>query len=280
MEQALSSGETVINPICPASVVEMNFNDDAGRKVRVIGINSDMADVAGRIALEGIPAGAELVYKGRNRVYAVDGSKGERLCVKCFRVPSLLNSYIYTNLRQGKARRSYENALLLKKLGIGTPEPFAYAEVKLRGRLRESYYICEMLPSENLRLWEEKPDCEPLLREFAHEMVKIHAAGVFFKDFSPGNALYTNYPGEGYRFYFVDLNRMEFGVKSRTKLMRNFRAINLSERETERLARLYAEAAGIDAAAAARDALGRLAAYKRSKKVHRFFKRIKKIFKS
>lgn len=227
------------------------------------------------VASGALPADARIVYKGRNRVFAICRG-GEWLCVKAFRKPSLLNSYVYTHLRESKAKRSFEFANRLLTMGICTPEPIAYAEVKRRGRLLESYYISRYVEAENMRQWEDKPDAEPLLRAFAAEMVKIHRCGVLHKDFSPGNVLYVGPADGSYRFMLIDLNRMEFGVNNRSKLMRNFRAINLEAEQTRRLARYYAEAAGLDVGQTVEEASRQLEAYLRSKRRHRA---LKKIFK-
>ncbi len=243
------------------------------RAVRISAAGEQYLDTAMEIAVAGMPDDAEIIYKGRNRVFKLTRN-GEELCVKAFRRPNFFNSYIYTNVRESKARRSFDNANTLLDNGIGTPEPKAWVECKSNGRLKESYYISKYIPTENMRQWEEKPDSDTLLREFAREMVKFHNAGIYHKDFSPGNALYTASGDGHYKFYFVDLNRMEFGVRKRKKLMRNFRAINLLEDETARLARIYAAEAGIDPEAAAREAIVNLNVYKASKARHRALKRI------
>ena len=66
------------------------------------------------------------IFQGRNRIYRATIG-GIDLTVKEFRVPSLANRIAYTFFRKGKARRSYDNAMTLGKLGIGTPEPIAPA---------------------------------------------------------------------------------------------------------------------------------------------------------
>ena len=78
------------------------------------------------------------------------------------------------------------------------------------------------------------------------QIVKLHQAGVWHKDFSPGNILYTGNAVDGYHFSYIDLNRMSFGISDRKKLMSMFRSINLNRAETERLGRYYALASGQD----------------------------------
>ncbi len=216
------------------------------------------------ITAGGLPEGAEIVYRARNTVYKM--LQGDRaVSVKAFRRPNFINKVIYATLRKGKARRSFENASCFASLGLGTPQPLGYGEVRQGCLVLESYYLSRHIQAQEMRHWEEKADCLPLLKAFAREMVKLHRANVLHKDFSPGNILYTGNAEEGYRFYYVDLNRMEFGVKSRKKLMSMFRSINLDEKETARLAELYARAAGEDIDKTVAEAVGCLNKYLKSR---------------
>lgn len=225
------------------------------------------------LAGNGVPDEARLLYKSRNRVLILRyGDKD--YCVKAFRCPSLPNSLIYTHLRDSKARRSFENSLRLIEMGFDAPAPGGYVEVRRNGRLRESYFVNDLVEGETIRDWEKRADAESLLDDFAAYMTRMHRAGVLHRDFSPGNFLVSRDEAGRRHFNVLDVNRMEFGVFGHDDLMRNFRAINLKPEETARLARKYAAAASLDAAETEREALGQLAAYQRSKVWHRFFKRL------
>ena len=102
---------------------------------------------------------------------------------------------------------------------------------------------------QNIRHWEtEVPDYKQMIRAFAAFTYGLHSKGVYHKDYSPGNILFTRDGAGKYHFYMVDINRMEFGVKDKRKLYRNFRCLNIdSEEETARVAREYASFAGLDA---------------------------------
>lgn len=226
----------------------------------------EIAPLALSIVNDGIPAGARLLYHARNSVYAYRLPDGTSVNIKSFRPPSLPNAYIYRHLRSSKAERSFTNSIRMAELGFHTPEPLAYIEVSRRGRLYESYYICRQLDdADDLRRWEDKPDAEPLLRALAEEMKRLHSAGVLHKDFSPGNVLYRRRDGE-YRFYLIDVNRMRFDVHDRRSQLGMFAVVNIdSEAETRRLARYYAEAAGIDPEMCAEHAAHLLRSYKKRK---------------
>lgn len=197
------------------------------------------------IATNGVPADAVEIYRARNRVYTLQ-REGITLNIKAFKVASFPNNYIYTTLRRSKARRSMENARQLMAEGFHTPDPVAWIEVRDGARLKQSYYISIQLDNAaDMRCWQDNPAAMAALPAMAHLLAHLHHKGVWHKDFSPGNILWTLTPDHGYRFYLIDLNRMRFGVHNRKRQMSNFAAINIeSEAETAHLARLYAEAYG------------------------------------
>ncbi len=199
-----------------------------------------MRGLAAEIARRGMPGGAQVIYDERNRLFRVRHG-GEPYIVKAFRRPNAVNSLAYTTVRQSKARRSFDNALRLCALGIDTPRPAAYMEVRSGLRLRESYYICRDVASPQIRHWERRPDSAQMLDAFAADIVRLHAMGVWHKDFSPGNILVEG-TCPPYRFYYIDLNRMCFSVSSRKKLMGMFGRMHDLEEPVRGLARCYGRA--------------------------------------
>ena len=162
-------------------------------------------------------------------------------------------------------------------MGFDTPDPVAYIEIHRGARLTRSYYICRQIDgAEDLRLWHLR-DAEamsPVLDALAQYMVRLHRAGVYHKDFSPGNILYRKENGV-YHFYLIDINRMIFGVHSRKRLMDNFSRIDIESPEaTADLARRYAIAAGISPEDTGTKALQRLQGYLRGKRRRRKLKRL------
>lgn len=207
------------------------------------------------------PAGAREIYAGRNTLYRADVG-GIPIVVKEFRKPNAVNAYVYTTLRSSKAARSFENGMKMLSLGFLTPEPVAYGEIREGIKLKGSIYVSrELTGAREMRHWEELPEADTLLPAFAAEIVRLHRAGVWHKDFSPGNILFTGDPAKGYEFHYVDLNRMKFGEHSRKHLMSMLRSINLNPAETARIGRLYGEAAGEDPAKTEREALRQLDGY-------------------
>lgn len=220
----------------------------------------------------GFPDGSVIVYKERRnelRWFAVGSTA---VNVKAFKIPPFPNNFVYRSFRKSKARRSYENALELQRLGFLTPDPFGYSEIHhgigipgkfgLWPRLSRSYYVCRQLPFWPVRQWEDRPDIDRFLPAFAAEIARLHEKGVWFRDFSPGNILVEETKEGEYRFYYVDVNRTDFNVHDPFRLMQMFKSISFDDAWVEKLARAYARAAGKDPDATASSALAEAHRYR------------------
>ena len=185
----------------------------------------------------------EAIYSARNTIYRNDEC-GIDLTIKSFKIPHLFNRFIYTFFRKSKAQRSYEYATKLLEMGINTPQPIAYIETFSSGLLSRSYYVCRMIDSaNNVRHWETSPDRDKIIEGTARMMALLHCNYVWQRDFTPGNILYDN----DWNFYLIDINRMQFDVTSKRKLMSNFSGIHdESPEEIGKLARKYAQLTGND----------------------------------
>lgn len=208
-----------------------------------------------RLAHEGVPQGATEIYRARNRVYTCPTLPyGPVVCIKAFRAPAFPNNVVYTHLRPSKARRSYEYSQRLIDMGFDAPAPVAYVEVTRQGCLSRSYYVNVAVQGHNLREWETRPDAAGLVADLARYMVRLHRAGVFHKDFSPGNVLVTRDALGQRHFNLIDVNRMRFNEFDPRLMLCNFRCINLDRVQTALLAEAYGKAvveAGAEAGATA-----------------------------
>lgn len=207
----------------------------------------DVRVLVGEILADGMPADAVDIYKGRNRVTRLERC-GRQINIKAFRRPNLINRYVYGNLRKSKARRAFEHAVKLRRLGFDTPEPLAYIERGHGCRFTDSYFLSLQLEGfRDLRVIDDDDDREMLADRLGRLMARLHEAGVWMKDFSQGNILRRRV-GEGrdYELYLVDINRMEFGVTSRRKLMENFRTVTDDDSFFRILAAAYARHASLD----------------------------------
>lgn len=134
--------------------------------------------------------------------------------IKSFKVPHLINKIAYKYFRKSKARRSYEYANALLKVGIGTPSPIAFLESFSLLGLEKSYYASEHLTCDltyrELVEIPNFPDHDNILRQFTKFTFDLHEKGVEFLDHSPGNTLIKKVTENQYEFFLVDLNRMNF----------------------------------------------------------------------
>jgi Lipopolysaccharide kinase (Kdo/WaaP) family len=157
--------------------------------------------------------GQDFVIGKRNSIKIFDYQNGI-INIKSFRIPILINGFIYKYIRKSKAKRSFENAKFLLSKGIGTPKPIAFYENFKGIFLRESYYISEHMkpdfvfkdifaPPSNL-------DLDKILRGIARFSFELHENGIEFLDHTPGNSLVSIDSKGNYNFSLVDLNRMNF----------------------------------------------------------------------
>jgi len=162
--------------------------------------------------------------RGRNLIKSFH-VKGQNINVKSFKIPHLLNQFVYKYFRSSKARRSFEYAGILFDKNIGTPQPLAYFEYTTLFGLKKSYYFSQQinydLTFEDIRTTPRHPDYENILRQFTRFTFSLHENGIYHKDFSHGNTLIVKNK-DHYDFYLIDLNRMRFFELDLDARMRNF----------------------------------------------------------
>lgn len=193
-------------------------------------------------------AEGDVVVKGSRNTIKTNDLDGEKVNIKFFRKPGLLNSFIYSLIRPTKARRSFEYAQYLLKHHVLTPHPIAYIEEKAGGRLGSSYYICRHIDYDFTfrELIHDPlfPERELILEQFTAFTYRMHEAKINFLDHSPGNTLIVK-RGEGhYEFYLIDLNRMKFGDMSIEARMDNFKKLWPSRTMVKIIAKEYAALSG------------------------------------
>lgn len=189
----------------------------------------------------------ELVYEARNvlRRFSWDGVV---VVVKKYKVPLLVNRFIYGCLRKSKARRSFEYGHVLMEKGFRTPPPVAYIEMRRGGLFAESYLVTlnEDYPQMMRRFFCDESLTEEgkvVLRAFAVYTMRLHEAGVLHVDYSPGNIAFDEKEGE-VSFSLFDINRMRFGQFSRRTCLHNLCRITPSVVVLTYLAGEYARLRG------------------------------------
>ena len=178
-----------------------------------------------RQAIEDFESGGEVFIKGPRNTIKLFPLGEKQMNIKSFKVPNAVNKIAYRFFRKSKAQRSFQYAHTLVTRGIGTPYPIAFAEENSGVLFGKSYYISEHLESDltyrTLVQEPEYPDFENILRAFTRFTYSLHENHIEFLDHSPGNTL-IQAGEEGYKFFLVDLNRMNFRKLDFDGRMKNF----------------------------------------------------------
>lgn len=155
----------------------------------------------------------DVLHSARNTIWKFcDGDL--KIAVKKFR-NSFKTMFLYS-IRKSKARRSYENALLLMKRGDLTPEPIGYVESRgIMHTLLASWYLCEFKDSISL---DEAIDEYglPCIKQFALFVARLHENGIRHDDLNSTNVrVFIDSAGD-ISFALIDLNRMKIYESGKT----------------------------------------------------------------
>ncbi len=191
----------------------------------------------------------ESIHKARNELKIID-LNGIKCVVKSFKVPHFINRVAYSFFRDGKAKKSYINAIKLMELDVNTPEPIGIIEFFSAGLLNESYFISIYEPYDfTIReVFHHKVDEHTeILKQFVKFTYDIHQKGVWHVDYSLGNILITKQENNSYRFSLVDINRMEFKDIASLEGLKNFNKFwAKDENDLLIIAKEYAQLAKVD----------------------------------
>ena len=161
------------------------------------------------------------IHKARNEIKVLKHTQ-QKVVVKAFKVPHLLNRIVYSFFRKSKARKSYEYSVKISKF---VPKPIGYVEFYKGGLLHQSYFISEYFDYDfTIReplLDKDFPKREAIFRAFARFTLELHNAQIFHNDYSPGNVLIKEEEG-GFIFKIVDINRMSFFELDEKARAKNF----------------------------------------------------------
>ena len=181
----------------------------------------------------------------RNTIKEVEFNN-EIFVVKSYKVPSTINSFIYTYLKKSKTWRAYEYGLKIPQF---TPKVIARIE-NFNPRLTTSYLICEKFNADfNMQtpLFKQHPDKISILKQFAQFVFELHGNNIIHHDLSPGNVLIKkNKLGLGYQFQIIDINRMIFKVPKIKERAQNFSKLWASDEDLTTILKTYAEVANLD----------------------------------
>jgi len=210
-------------------------------------------------------ASSEVLYDERNKIKVVT-YEGQDYVVKSFKVPNLINRFVYRYFRPSKAKRSYEYSLKIgEQFG---PEAIAYIEEYKSFFLTKSYYISKRYDYDfTIRpvLLDETFDQsvrKQVLTELADFAYNLHENNILHNDFSYGNVLIkalsikdnkdvadtgagkkqgsnTSSPTQ-FEFRIIDVNRMQFKALSVDERLNNFARLSANDDAMEIIIRRYA----------------------------------------
>ncbi len=203
------------------------------------------------------PTLGECIYKARNELRKFS-YEGQSYVVKSYKIPLFVNRVAYTFFRSGKARRAYEYALKLRAMGIETPAPVAYIEIKRGGLLHRSYFVSENCPYPRMMRefdYDGIIGREDILKAFAAFTVDLHEKGVLHLDYSSGNILFDKRDDGSIAFSILDLNRMRFVTMTPKMCLANFNRFCHDEAVVRYVVGEYARLRGWDETASIDEAL-------------------------
>ena len=184
---------------------------------------------------------------GERNIIKILKFNGININIKAFKIPNIINQVVYSFFRKSKAQRSFEYAIELKNLGIGTPKPIAYFEYKSNSLFKKSFYVSEQqdcdLTYRELTTNFDYSDYDDMLRAFTRFTYNLHEKGIHFLDHSPGNTLIKK-KDKSYDFYLVDLNRMNFGPLDFETRIKNFAKLTIHKSMVEIMSDEYAKCIG------------------------------------
>ncbi|MEY8760608.1 lipopolysaccharide kinase InaA family protein [Chryseobacterium tongliaoense] len=220
-----------------------------------------------------------LIGPGSRNVVKIFEIDGKRYNFKSFKQHNIINRHVYKFYRKSKARRSFEYANFLLSKNFHTPNPAAYVEFHDFIGLTSSYYISEQLencvPLTEVLYNPHFSDRESIFREYASLMYNLHENGIEFLDNAPGNFLLKK-ENDTYKFYLVDLNRMNFhSIFPTDKRLRNFARLTTDLGIMKIISDEYSKLSGIPAEYCLKkinQASNRMILKRKIKKILKFYK--------
>jgi tRNA A-37 threonylcarbamoyl transferase component Bud32 len=187
------------------------------------------------------------IHKARNEIKVIP-FEGLSLVVKSFKVPNFINQIAYSYIRDGKAKKSYLNAIKLSNLDVNTPNPIAYIEFYKNGLLKESFYLSlEFIYDFTIaHIRDNQPEYkEEVLEQFGKYTYEIHKKKVWHSDYSGGNVLIKKH-NDKYEFSLVDINRMKFLDINGYDGLENFNKFWFNSEDLTTIAKVYAKEAQLE----------------------------------
>ena len=147
-----------------------------------------------------------VIHQGRNELRKMEYN-GKEYVIKSFHSPHLINRFVYGIFRPSKAKRSYDHAEMLLKIGVGTPQPVGYMNIRSGLLFDKSYYISLLSTCPYIydNLFTQQFDyAEEVFRAIGKVTARLHEHGYAHKDYGRANILFQKTPnGITIEKYFI-----------------------------------------------------------------------------
>ena len=137
-----------------------------------------------------------VIHQGRNELRKMEYN-GKEYVIKSFHSPHLINRFVYGIFRPSKAKRSYDHAEMLLKIGVGTPQPVGYMNIRSGLLFDKSYYISLLSTCPYIydNLFTQQFDyAEEVFRAIGKVTARLHEHGYAHKDYGRANILFQKTP--------------------------------------------------------------------------------------
>lgn len=188
-----------------------------------------------------------LIHDGRNQLRRIT-YQGTDYVIKSFRSPNIINRFVYGIFRPSKAKRSFEHAEMFLRIGVGTPQPVGYMNIRKGLLFDRSYYVtlASSCPYRYEDLFHRKFNYEnEVLRAVGHVTAILHEHGYAHKDYGRANILFEKTP-KGIRLDIVDLNRLDVGPLDMRAGCKNLERLPATPAMHRIIAEEYAKVRGFD----------------------------------
>ncbi|MCD7722270.1 MAG: hypothetical protein LUI09_08615 [Prevotellaceae bacterium] len=217
---------------------------------RKVGVNPEFPNLGNfvRTVPERFANGeGKVIYKGRNELRRM-AHHGAEMVVKSFHQPHLVNSVVYDNFRSSKAKRSYDYALMLRSIGVGTPAPVGFVNMHFGFFFQRSYFValastCPYVYKD--LFYKQFHLAKDVSRAVGRVTAILHEHGFAHKDYGRGNILF-DVDENGVRIEIIDLNRMFIGEIDMQAGCKNFERLPATPQMHRCMAEEYAKIRGFD----------------------------------
>lgn len=216
------------------------------------------------------------LYEARNMVKLISLG-GHDFVVKRYKRPNLMQRIAYTFFCKGKAERAFTFADRFLKLGVDTPAPVAYIEIKRCGLLLDSYFVSEPTSSQPLypELVEKTDYDHSLSLSVARLIASLHEKGALHGDPNLNNILFSRSRDGSPIFTVIDTNRSRFSKKlSKNECLNNIMRLTHRRDLLAEMTREYSSIRGWDPEETVNEVMKRISRFEHRRAIRHKFKNL------